>query len=78
MYQLFKLGRELGLTNKDIIRVLFLDNTRNKVIFTIILVIIFFTFGYFIILLVESAISNTYPTGSRYSTVKLKDFDKKR
>lgn len=78
MYQLFKIGRELGLTKKEIIRVLFLDNTRNKVILVIILIIIFFIFGYFIILIVESAISNTYPTGARYSTVKLKDFDKKR
>jgi hypothetical protein len=78
MYQLYKIGRELGLTKKEIIRVLFLDNTRNKVIFTIILIIIFFMFGYFIILFVESALNNTYPTGSRYSTVKLKDFDKKR
>jgi len=76
--QLFKIGKELGLSKKEIKKVLFYDNVKNKVILLIILVIVFSIVGYFIVLFIESTISNTYPSGTRYSTVKIKDFDKKK
>ena len=80
LIQLHKIGKELGLTKKEINKVLFYDNykVKNKVILLIISIIIFSIVGYFIVLFIESTISNTYPSGTRYSTVKIKDFDKKK
>ena len=78
LIQLHKIGKELGLTKKEVNKVLFYDNTKNRVILLIILIIIFSIGGYFIGLFIESTISNTYPSGTKYSTVKIKDFDKKK
>ena len=77
LFQLHKIGKELGLSKKEINRVLFYDNTRNRVILLIISIIIFSIMGYFVVLFIEASISNTYPSGTRYSTVKIKDFNKK-
>jgi len=76
--QLFKIGKQLGLNRKEINKVLFYDNTRNRVILLIISIIIFSIVGYLVVLFIESSISNTYPSGTKYSTVKIKDFDKKK
>ena len=75
---LFKIGKELGLSKKEIKKVLFYDNSKNKIILLIISIIIFSIVGYFIVLIIESTIHSTYPTGTKYSTVKIKDFDKKK
>jgi hypothetical protein len=75
--QLFKIGKQLGLSRKEINKVLFYDNTRNRVILLIISTIIFSIAGYLVVLFIEASISNTYPSGTKYSTVKIKDFDKK-
>ena len=78
LIQLYKIGKDLGLTKKEVKETLFFDSTKNKIIFLILLIIVFSIAGYFIVLIVESAISNTYPSGTKYSTVKIKDFDKKK
>ena len=78
LIQLHKIGKELGLTKKEINKVLFYDKGKNKVILLIISIIIFSIVGYFIVLFIESTINNTYPSGTKYSTVKIKDFDKKK
>lgn len=78
LIQLHKIGKELGLSKKEINKVLFFGNIKNKVILLIISIIIFSIVGYFIVLFIESTISNTYPSGTKYSTVKIKDFDKKK
>jgi len=78
LIQLYKIGKELGLSKKEINKVLFYDITKNRVVLLIISIIIFSIVGYFIVLFIESTISNTYPTGTKYSTVKIKDFDKKK
>ena len=78
LIQLYKIGKELGLSKKEVNKVLFYDNIKNKVILLIILIIIFSIVGYFIILFIESTTHNTYPSGTRYSTVKIKDFDKRK
>ncbi len=78
LIQLHKIGKELGLSKKEVNKVLFYDNSKNSVILLIILIIIFSIVGYFIGLFIESVISNTYPSGTKYSTVKIKDFDKKK
>ena len=75
---LFKIGKELGLSKKEIKKVLFYDNSKKNIILLIISIIFFSIMGYFIVLIIESAIHNTYPSGTKYSTVKIKDFDKKK
>jgi len=78
LIQLYKIGKGLGLSKKEVNKVLFYTNTKNKVILLVILLIIFSIVGYFIGLFIESTISNTYPSGTKYSTVKIKDFDRKK
>ena len=78
LIQLYKIGKELGLSKKEVNKVLFYDNIKNRAILLIILIIIFSIGGYFIVLIIEASISNTYPSGTKYSTVKIKDFDKKK
>ena len=78
LINLHKIGKELGLTKKEINKVLFYDKDKNKVILLIISIIFFSIIGYFIVLIIESAIHNTYPSGTKYSTVKIKDFNKKK
>ena len=78
LIQLHKIGKELGLSKKEVNQVLFYDNSKNKVILLIISIIIFSIVGYFIVFFIESTIRNTYPSGTKYSTVKIKDFDKKK
>ena len=78
LIQLYKIGKELGLSKKEINKVLFYDNGKKKIILLIISIIIFSIVGYFVVLFIESTISNTYPSGTKYSTVKIKDFDKKK
>jgi hypothetical protein len=78
LIQLLKIGKELGLSKKEVSKLLFFDNNKNRVIFLIFLIIIISIAGYFIFLIIESTVNNTYPSGTRYSTVKIKDFDKKK
>jgi len=78
LIQLYKIGKGLGLSKKEVNRVLFYDNIKSRTILLIILIIVFAIVGYFIGLFIESTISNTYPSGTKYSTVKIKDFDKKK
>jgi hypothetical protein len=78
LIQLHKIGKELGLSKKEINKVLFSDNIKNRTILLIIFIITFSIVAYFIGLFIESTINNTYPSGTKYSTVKIKDFDKKK
>jgi hypothetical protein len=66
------------LSKKEVRNALFRGNNKHKVIFLILLIIAFSIVGIFIVVIVESAINNTYPTGTKYSTVKIKDFNKKK
>ena len=80
---LYKVGKELGLTKKEIKNILFYKNRKSFVnsilfwiIFLIILIVTFFTIS--IVFLNVDLNNSTYPSGSRYSTVKIKDFHQLR
>jgi len=83
LIQLFKIGRELGLTKKEIHKVFFYDNFKDKHFGGIMLIIILIFIGFIIIL---SSLSvppyipknNTYQTGTFYSTVRIKDFNERK
>lgn len=74
LIQLFRLGMKLGLTKKEINRVLLFDNSKHTILYKCLLIISVFFFGIIIIILGIEASRNTYPSGTYYSTVKTKDF----
>ena len=76
--QLFKIGKELGLTKKEINIVLLFGNSKHTFLYISLLVISFIFFGIIIIILGIEASKNTYASGTFYSTVKEKDFNGKK
>jgi len=76
--QLFKIGKELGLSKKEINRVLLFGNRKHTLLFISLLIISFIFFGIIIIILGIEASKNTYGAGTFYSTVKEKDFNGKK
>ena len=75
--QLFKIGKELGLSKKEINKVLIFDNSKHTLLYISLLIISFIFFGIIIIILGIEASRNTYAAGTFYSTVKIKDFNEK-
>ena len=76
--QLFKIGKELGLSKKEINRVLIFGNSKHTLLYKSLLIISFIVFGIIIIILGIEASRNTYAAGTFYSTVKEKDFKSKK
>jgi len=77
-FQLYKIGKELGLSKKEINRIFLFDDSRNPLFFKILMIIIFIFLGVFVIILGIEASRHIYPAGSLYSTVKIKDFKAKK
>jgi len=85
---LYQIGKELGLTRKEINRSFFFKEEshsfKNRIIFHSILLIIIILIGAIIIFVTQLVYSvsthtnNTYPSGTLYSTVKKKDFNQKK
>jgi len=83
LIQLYKIGRELGLTKKEMDKVFLYDNFKDKYLGGFMLIIILIFIG---LLIIVSSLSvppyvprnNTYQTGTLYSTVKIKDFKAKK
>jgi divalent metal cation (Fe/Co/Zn/Cd) transporter len=83
---IYKLGRELGLAKKDIDKVFAYNSFKGKDIGGIIVILVILFIGFLIILASLTAIpnspyvpsNNTYKTGTLYSTVKIKDFQRKK
>jgi len=76
--QLFKIGKELGLSKKEINRVFLFDDKRYSLFYKILLIISFIFFGIIIIILGIEASRNTYAAGTFYSTIRIKDFNEKK
>jgi len=79
--QIYKIGKELGLSRKEINTNLLFKN-RYQFILGIILIIllsVFFVLFYNIaIMLYANRPDSTYPSGTLYSSVRLKDFKNKK
>jgi len=82
LFQLNKIGKELGLSRKDINKVLLFNNSKHSLLYTSLLRIVFIFFGVLIITLIIilgiEASRNTYAAGTYYSTVKIKDYKKNK
>ena len=76
-FQLYQIGKELGLNKKDIKSLSLFGNTKHQFLYTILLVLSIVTIGILIILGIYIERS-TYATGSYYSTVKNKDFKRRK
>jgi len=77
-FQLYKIGKELGLSKKEINGVFLFDDSRNPLFFKILMIIVFIFLGIFVIILGIEASRHIYPAGTLYSTVKIKDFKAKK
>ncbi len=82
--QLYQIGRKLGLTRKEINGSFFFKEEthsfKNRIIFHIVLLFIMISIGFLIVLMGFSgttSTNSTYPSGTRYSTIRIKDFKKK-
>jgi len=79
--KIIELGKELGLTKKEIIKILLFDNSKHALIWRILLIIIMLLIliGWFnsLVFLTQKINESVYPSGMLYSTVKIKDFKKK-
>lgn len=77
----YEVGKELGLTKKEITKIMIFDNSKNAYYWRLLLIIIMFLIiiGWFnsLIFITGKINENVYPSGTLYSTVKLKDFKKK-
>lgn len=75
---IYKIGKELGLTKKEIFSLFFFKKSRHgafSIVLCVFLIIITVTFLSFLIVLSYIYIEkNIYTTGTKYSTVKIKDF----
>ena len=76
-FQLIKIGEELGLSKKEINIVFLFEDSRYPLFFRILVIILAMLVGIFVIILGIEASRHIYPAGTLYSTVKIKDFDKK-
>ena len=73
---IYNIGRELGLSTKEIKGLLFFNNSKRTILLKYLIIIIFITFLMIFLLFFTIQIdrNTTYPAGTRYSTVKIKDF----
>ncbi len=77
-FQLVKIGKELGLSKKEINRVLLFGNSKYSILYIFLMIAAFIFIGFVIIVLAINASRNIYPAGTLYSTVKIKDFKGKK
>ena len=78
IFQLIEIGKELGLSKKEINKVLIFGNSKHKLLYKSLLIISFIFFGILILILGIEASRNTYAAGTFYSTVKIKDYKTKK
>jgi len=76
-----KVGKELGLTKKEINQIMIFDNRKDPFLwrFLLFVVMLLIMIGWFssLLFITQKINDNVYPSGTLYSTVKLKDFKKK-
>ena len=77
----YEVGKELGLTKKEINHVMIFDNSKHAYLWRLLLIVVMFLIiiGWFnsVIFITQKINENVYPSGTLYSTVKLNDFKKK-
>ncbi|MBY8989551.1 MAG: hypothetical protein KGD58_02260 [Candidatus Lokiarchaeota archaeon] len=77
-FHLFQIGKELGLTKKEIKNLSLFGNTKHPFLYTIVMIVSIVAFGILIIFLGIQAFRKIYPSGTLYSTVKKEDFKRNK
>ena len=81
LLKFYEVGKELGLTKKEITQIMIFDNSKYAYLWRFLLIIfmLLIMIGWFnsLVFLTQKINENVYPAGTMYSTVKLKDFNKK-
>ncbi|MFX1573292.1 MAG: hypothetical protein ACFFB0_11135 [Promethearchaeota archaeon] len=81
IFELYKIGKELGLSSKEINSVLIFKN-RFPLILALMVIIILTVFTVLFwniaLILYTRSTESTYPSGARYSSISIKDFKKKK
>ncbi len=75
--QFYKIGKELGLKRSEINRI-FLSSGKHSLLYKFTRVVLFAMLAVAIVLAVVVVSKNIYPSGTLYSSVKLKDFTNKK
>ncbi len=77
LFQIYKIGRELGLSKKEIINTIISKQNRPLLFFIILIIVISLiaVFAWTIGFISISRENTTYARGTLYSTVNVKDFD---
>ncbi|MFX1371738.1 MAG: hypothetical protein ACFFCE_07745 [Promethearchaeota archaeon] len=77
IFQLYKIGKELGLSHKEITNTLFLKN-RYPLILTLMLIVILSIFALVFwnvaLILYAKTTDPIYPRGTLYSSISIEDF----
>ena len=77
--EFYRIGKELGLTNKEMRSILFFNKKKFYCYVFQLTVIIMLVLWVITIFILQIEISrNTYPAGAGYSTVRMKDFKVRR
>lgn len=82
LIRLYRIGRDLGLSKKELNKILLFDDTKRPKE-NILLLFLVLLLGLIISIVIAFTLlsyvgKNTYPTGARYSTVQINDFKKER
>lgn len=79
--QIYKIGKGLGLTRKEINSILFSEK-RYPLVLSIMLIIILTVFAFLFwnvaLALYIKSTESLYPTGTKYSSISLKDFKNRK
>lgn len=77
----YETGKKLGLTRKEISKIMLFDSSKHAWLWRTLLILfmILIIIGWFnsLVFLTRKINENVYPTGTMYSSVKLKDFKMK-
>ena len=78
LFQLYQIGRELGLNKKEINSIFLFDKTKHSILYTALLIVSIVAFGILIVILGIQVAKNIYPSGTLYNTVNKKDFKRRK
>ncbi|MFX1323242.1 MAG: hypothetical protein ACFFAQ_16535 [Promethearchaeota archaeon] len=77
LVKFFEIGKELGLSKKEISRVFLFEGTHS-VLYKLLLVLFFVVVSVVVVIAIIFISRALYPSGALYSTVKLNDLKKKK
>jgi hypothetical protein len=77
LFGIYKIGKDLGLSKKEINLALISGSRKLSIIWKILIILLASFIVVVMSILTIEAAKNVYPAGTLYSTVKIKDFRKK-